>query len=140
MITLNPREQLVLDALREAADAGEPCPSNTQLAQLIDACGTSLPSTLISRLEHAGHFTVQRAHNGRRVHFADGASTAPLQISTWQNRSRPRERVPVASEAPPIHGRGVPCQACGCRADACQCKSPAFFRAPQSADSVRVGI
>lgn len=134
------REQKVWDAIRAAAEAEEVCPSNAELAELIDVRSAATASQIIARLEHEGTLQVQRRGWARVIFFNDGVHTAMPHFDI-DNRDRRADRGAAPVPPAPIArtGRGVPCHRCACRADACQCRNPAFHRPPSSAASVRIG-
>lgn len=57
----------VLREVTRAADAGEPCPSNNGLTDLIGAQSPSSPVNALRRLERAGLIRVERFATARRV-------------------------------------------------------------------------
>jgi hypothetical protein len=70
------RKATVLQALRDAAIAGAPCPSNLDLAQRAE-CRRYRVDNLIGELLVEGAFRIERRRgNQRRMFFADGTATA----------------------------------------------------------------
>lgn len=91
-------EQIVYDALAAAADAGLPCPSNEDLAELLGGYALSAPPQIIDRLVRSGRVTVVRYHKEREVTIvATGLSTAPARTPVPHWRDRPRD-VPAPAE------------------------------------------
>ncbi|BBK44141.1 hypothetical protein STVA_41610 [Allostella vacuolata] len=87
----------LLAALAEAAAAGRPCPSNTALAQLLDATVPQVKVTL-QRLEAAGAIWIDGASGRGRVVTiaATGARTAGAVLPASAPRPAPVGRVAPA--------------------------------------------
>jgi DNA-binding transcriptional regulator YhcF (GntR family) len=70
------RNEIVLQALKAAAIAGAPCPSNHELAARAE-CRRHRVDSLIRELLAEGAFRIERRRgNQRRLFFADGTETA----------------------------------------------------------------
>lgn len=68
MLMLTPRQQAIYDNLREAAETGAPCPTNTQLADIIRSGGDMVRSAL-DELERFGMIERRENSGGRRTVF-----------------------------------------------------------------------
>ena len=70
-----------LTILERAANAGEPCPTNQTLAQLLGYSSTNGPSGLVNLLEVSGFIAVERSNAGRVVTISkSGKRTAGIVI------------------------------------------------------------
>lgn len=89
------REQIIFNALRDAADRGLPCPDNKTLAVVAGYRSISGPARVVKLLEERGLIKVQRGLNWRIVTFTDtGRDTATRRIdySNAQLTSVQRQR------------------------------------------------
>jgi len=67
--------------LERAANAGDVCPTNDTLAQLLDYSSGNGPAGLVNLLEVAGLISVERSHSGRVVTITKtGKRTAGIAI------------------------------------------------------------
>ena len=132
------RTEVVRRALRDAAEADRPCPSNWALAELIDAAHAYIPSAIISRLEAQDEFRVQREHWGRRIVYADGLMTGLADYVPATAKRLEVASIAPTRAMPKRTARGAPCRNCGCRADACSCPSFAETSMPCTASSAIV--
>jgi DNA-binding MarR family transcriptional regulator len=85
--------------LCEKADAGEPCPTNVELAHAMGMDSSGSASGAMLRLEKLGHITVERGQNFRRVTITEtGQSLATC------GKFKPRVRIgrPHKSRSPEI--------------------------------------
>jgi hypothetical protein len=99
-------------ALVAAADAGLPCPSNFDLA---DLTGIACPSTLsehLARLERAGRIKVHRAGGNRAVTILESGRTTGWTAKVPKKQLE--DRVDPLS-LPKVYRD--PCPACGVRGD-----------------------
>lgn len=72
----SPSREKIYRLLNSAAEAGEQCPTNQEIADLIGYSSTSKSSDAIAALERAGRITVERFQCSRRVTItASGKST-----------------------------------------------------------------
>ncbi len=124
-------DAIILAALERAANAGQPCPSNGELASLIDRQSTSAAVEALARLSRAGRIAVQRGPASRVVTIlATGKSTAGTITQThWRDRpenahrKRIRYRKAKPRPAPPPPPAASPriertcCPWCGVRSD-----------------------
>jgi hypothetical protein len=125
------KERAILRAIRQAAKAQQPCPSNAELAALIGSPGAGTPSHIVQDLERRGEFTVARHGWARTVFFDDGHHTAFPSLRPSATSARRADRpaaVPIART-----GAGAPCGSCGCRGDACSCPTFRAVRLPSHA-------
>jgi hypothetical protein len=70
---MTPRDEAILAAIRRAAEAGQPCPSNAELRERFRFAGTQGVTEAVRRLERDGHIVVTRGANNRVVAAADGS-------------------------------------------------------------------
>ena len=91
---LTDRDRRVFDILVAAVNAGEKCPSNSNLAHRIGCISTSDPSDIIRRLQRSGLITVDRGSCNRVVTIvATGKSTAgKVTAPHWRERTADVER------------------------------------------------
>ncbi|SNT15685.1 hypothetical protein SAMN06295912_1505 [Sphingomonas laterariae] len=83
-------EALVFTAVAEAADVGAPCPSNQDLADIIDG-SVSSPPYILTRLQRQGLIAIERYQKERRITIVEtGKQTAPVRNPAihWRNRKR----------------------------------------------------
>lgn len=129
------RHRMALDAITRAAIAGERCPSNNALCELLDCKSPSGPSAILTSLEKIGLIKVDRFGTSREVFIvALGKSTAGITGSrqphwrfsdqrdrqpTKQRAYAPRSRdlAPVEREPLPPAVSRDPCPRCGTRSD-----------------------
>lgn len=72
------KRMAILSALSEAAERGAPCPTNAELAALVDYSPETVRD-VVTRLDYEGHISRQRRGGRRQVTIAEiGKSTAPL--------------------------------------------------------------
>lgn len=77
MIELRRSERIVYQALIDAAEAGQPCPLNMDIEDLIGCDSTSMGPWIIRRLEEKGLIKVERYQRFRVVEIvATGKRTA----------------------------------------------------------------
>ena len=70
-----------LAILEGAANAGDVCPSNGTLADMLGYASGNGPSGLVNLLEVAGFITVERSHSGRVVTIVKtGKKTAGIAV------------------------------------------------------------
>lgn len=76
-VYLTEAERIVYDAIRRAADVGDPCPQNIDIEILTDLSSSSMGPTLVRRLESKGLIKVKRFQRWRQVWVVEtGAWTA----------------------------------------------------------------
>ena len=83
------RERALLKILTEAAAKGEPCPTNPELAEMLDLDSIASPVRLMQSMERQGLIAVERSKHARRVTIvASGRQTAPPSSPTphWRDR------------------------------------------------------
>lgn len=64
---MTPEEQKILEIVTAAANAGEPCPTNSKLADMMHFKSHSGPLGLLQRLQSRGLITLERFQVERRV-------------------------------------------------------------------------
>lgn len=122
----------VLNAIKRAAAAGRPCPTNDILAGIIGAGSVSTPARCIKRLERKGLISVQRGNSQRVVTVAaTGQRTAGhIEHPHWRERRGMKEpvrrqynsRLGASEREPAVPDDFVPvdrtpCFRCGVRGD-----------------------
>lgn len=109
----NPRiaEDVILNALVQAAEVGSPCPTADDLSDLIGSSSVSTTVGIMQRLEKRGIIKIERYQRERRVTIVKtGAKTAQVKtpVPHWRDRPRAvpspafevvRRRDPEASQA-----------------------------------------
>ena len=157
---MSPEERKILEIVTDAANAGEPCPTNTELADRLGFKSHSGPLGALQRLQKRGLITLERFQVERRVtinatgkrtkvyntqpHWRDipdfeRAENFPPLPRMRPERGRPRNVVSLADEAArlPRVSRDPCFHHCGARGDV-GCGRPTagvvtFLRFPQGA-------
>lgn len=122
---LTPDERRVLTLFERAASGARPCPTNGDVAALLD-CGMSWAGALVARLEAIGAIRIDSRGHSRIVEIvASGRRTGLTQKPPLPNRTV-RELAPRNPAARlDVH---EPCFFCGARVDACGCASGRWAR------------
>lgn len=95
---LSSAQKRALAAIERAAEAGEPCPSNNDLADLLGHASPSAGSDIVRELEALGLILVERFQQARRVTIlATGRVTAyrGRGVPHWRLRE---DRVPIGEQ------------------------------------------
>lgn len=101
--------QTIFEALERAAEAGDPCPGNRALADMLGYRSTSSIAALVAEIERRGLIAVERTRTSRVVTIiASGKSTASTLLGpNSYGRPRPASLTPQARKAgAPARGRG----------------------------------
>jgi len=124
---VKPAEKTILAAVERAANAGDECPTNIELADLAGLNSVGASSGALSRLQQRGLVVIERGPMHRVVTIvATGKKTAGVvTVPHWSERGvKPvaPKPVPVSSPVlrpapPPIAVDRTPCGFCGVRAD-----------------------
>lgn len=82
------RASVALAAIKRAAEAGEPCPSNLQLARLIGAESMSAGANVVSFLAATGVISVERGSSNRvvTVHSIGKSTAGRVKAPHWSAR------------------------------------------------------
>lgn len=142
-------QTLVFAILQKAAEKGEACPTNRELAEQISVMSPSSATNAVAALVRRGLITVARGSSSRVVTIvATGRSTqgrvpkphwrdvgrdpalAKQRARKARTRSERPHHVSYAARGPAMPTDFTPidrdpCFSCGARPDACQCKQPA---------------
>lgn len=109
MTPLRHDDAAVLEAISAAADAGQKCPSNYDLCDLIGANSTSRVVDIMARLQKRGLIRVERFSYARRVTIVatgkatvHNGSTAPHWRDAGARPVKQRVAPPSLRPAPPI--------------------------------------
>jgi hypothetical protein len=92
-----PSDHRVLAALSKAADEGQRCPSNIELAAVAGVSNDNLMAGAMKRIEQAGHITVYRRSNVREVTIV---ATGKVTASVGRRPSHPVAACPPVPMAP----------------------------------------
>jgi len=119
MEDLTVTQAMAYEIIKAAAEKGDLCPADKDLAEELGVAGSTSHSILIA-LERKG--LIRQVARERR----SGSHGRHRQIeicATWHltapvNDDMSEDSLTYAGRAP------VPCFKCGCRADVCQCRSP----------------
>lgn len=90
-VDLTNSELIVFAAIKAAARNGEPCPSNMDLAALLDCSSIATPCRALKGLEAKGFVTVERYQHSRQVFIGgtDLATAEPRHKTVhWRKRKR----------------------------------------------------
>lgn len=87
-LPLAPRDRVVYAMLVRAAEAGEPCPCNAEIAAVLGSTSVGAASECVSRLERDGWIAVERGNRQRVVTIlATGRRTAGVIAAPhWRQR------------------------------------------------------
>lgn len=123
-------ESVVFNMLNQAAERGDPCPSNDLICVALDASSPSRGSEVLHRLERKGLIKVERGTMSRVVTIvATGKRTAGTVADVhWRYRpenlhrrnikySRTRPPPPPAPKPVAVRVDRDPCPLCGIRGD-----------------------
>ncbi|WP_146037268.1 winged helix-turn-helix domain-containing protein [Novosphingobium guangzhouense] len=129
------QDDRILAAITKAAERGQPCPQNGELARMIGASSKSVPVNAMKRLEERGLIVVERFSMSRivtivatgkstgghpatphwRVHLRDGDVSMPID-----HKAQPVPAAPVPavhSRPEPVRVNRDPCPFCEIRGD-----------------------
>jgi len=132
------QEKTVLARLEKAAANNLPCPSNNELAELLDAASVSTPVNVLARLQQKGTIQIERFATSRIVTicatgkstYGDRSKAAHWRVTGAKNpgaytgRGRTPSRVPAVirkagrtDESTLTFVSRDPCPRCGVRRD-----------------------
>lgn len=123
---MTPTQSLVLKMLEDAASRGMPCPTNQEIADMLDVNSVSSASHMLKRLEADGKIIIDKFQASRVVKIiATGEVTAMPKNQTPHWRQIPfkprtkcvRSENPLPLEEPINMVRRDPCWRCGVRGD-----------------------
>lgn len=102
-IPLSAKDEQLYAVLVRAAESGQPCPGNTELAGRFGWDSIASPVRRMQKLEKAGRITVERGHHTRVVTIvATGQRTAGAAVRSQRVRvSGPRRRSKPSEEQAP---------------------------------------
>lgn len=85
----NPKMNVIYRMFLDAAKRGEACPSNLDIAAMIDT-GIGQAASLVTAMEKDGWFTVRRSNKARVVTFPNGLTTLDTigkNIPHWRDKA-----------------------------------------------------
>ncbi|MDR7102973.1 hypothetical protein [Croceicoccus sp. BE223] len=127
-LTAEQRKALLL--FERAALAAQPCPTNEDVAEVLD-CSHTKAGVVVADLDALGLIRVTREGRTRTVEIvATGLRTAPTRRWQFINRTTydRAERNPAA-----ILQYHTGCAWCGCRVDVCSCRDGKAARGEMAA-------
>lgn len=112
--TLNASEELVYKRLKQAAEKGQPCPTNVELCGVINSSSTGTPVKALNKLVAMGLIMIDRRASSRVVTIIE---TGKQTLAPVYRPPRPKVSMPRDEPSAPDPVDRTPCFRCGTRRD-----------------------